>query len=890
MKTKTNLKINLIVITLLLMLCAFTFTACGGDPVDTRPELTLTTNIEGAGTVSGGGHFDYNEDLFINAEVNSGYHFLGWYYDNDLLSTSAEYNCKMWDKDVTLEAKFIALPDDYDEEFGDMSPDEVINRNFKLSVVAGMPNYGKISVNDGNNEVQYSSSEKSGTNIKARALTTSSQRFLGWFDEADNLVMTNAVFNFSTPSFDYTLTAKWECDCEYTYNKENKTYACDACGASNSIYEIADKNGFVILNNELVAYIGDSTEITIPKNITTISSGVFSGNEEITSVNIPSNIKIIAANAFANCTSIRTITFADGATITEIGSSAFKNCSALSSIIIPNSVNIIGGAILSGCSSLQSVEIPFRGSSIYSSKIKLGDLFGTESYSGSKRIEQRFTAYYIPTTLKSVTVNGGVIEEYAFENCDMLTQIIINAPITTIPKFLFNTCSSLEEFTIPEGVTHIESYAFYKCTSLKTIFIPSTIQNISNCAFGKCTALETINYSGSELQWVLLEKEKDWAYSSGNFTLIYGQQSEDVKYSEGLNFSLSDDSKFYIVEGIGDCTDENIVVPVSYNGLIVREIGYKAFYGCHSMKSITLHDGIKSIGYSSFESCDNLINVTLGNRVTSIGEYAFRGCTGLTCVTIGNSVTTIGDSAFHGCTGLTSITIPNSVTSIGYAMFRDCASLTSVTIPDSVTSIGYEAFMNCPIEKATIPTIAIRSIRNSNLKTVIITSGESIDSYAFNCCTSLTSVIIGNSVTSIGEQAFNECTSLITVTIGNGVTSIGKTAFCHTGITNITIPNSVTSIGDWAFGGCASLTSVTIGNGVTSIGMGAFSGCTSLTSVVIPDSVTSIGSYAFEGCYQITHIKYRGTSSQWRAISKGSDWITDVDGHPYTITYNYKGE
>ena len=41
------------------------------------------------------------------------------------------------------------------------------------------------------------------------------------------------------------------------------------------------------------------------------------------------------------------------------------------------------------------------------------------------------------------------------------------------------------------------------------------------------------------------------------------------------------------------------------------------------------------------------------------------------------------------------MTISASVTSIGYYAFQGCSSLTSVTIPASVTSIGYGAFEDC---------------------------------------------------------------------------------------------------------------------------------------------------------------------------------------------------
>ena len=188
---------------------------------------------------------------------------------------------------------------------------------------------------------------------------------------------------------------------------------------------------------------------------------------------------------------------------------------------------------------------------------------------------------------------------------------------------------------------------------------------------------------------------------------------------------------------------------------------------------------------------------------------------------------------------------PRKVTSIGSYAFNLCTSLSSITIPSSVTSIGEKAFYDC--------------------------SG-------------LTSVAIPNSVTSIGEEAFYDCSGLTSVTIGNSVASIGDYAFewC-TSLSSITIPSSVTSIGDYAFGYCYNLKSVTlnsnsivstnrssndglnhyfgskvtkyiIGEGVTCIGDGAFDGCSSLTSISIPSSVTSIGIDAFRNCYDLKKV------------------------------------
>ena len=172
-----------------------------------------------------------------------------------------------------------------------------------------------------------------------------------------------------------------------------------------------------------------------------------------------------------------------------------------------------------------------------------------------------------------------------------------------------------------------------------------------------------------------------------------------------------------------------------------------------------------------------------------------------------------------------------TVTCIGGYAFNGCTSLTSVTIPNSVTSIV---------------------------------------GYAFDGCTSLTSVTIPDSVTSIGEFAFHNCKSLTSVTIPSSVTSIDEYAFCYCGsLTSVTIPDSVTSIGYGAFINCKSLTSVTIPNSVTSIDKYAFSECTSLTSVTIPNSVTSIGRGAFSNCAALTGIWVTEGNSHYSSDASG---------------------
>ena len=82
----------------------------------------------------------------------------------------------------------------------------------------------------------------------------------------------------------------------------------------------------------------------------------------------------------------------------------------------------------------------------------------------------------------------------------------------------------------------------------------------------------------------------------------------------------------------------------------------------------TITDGQASVEGSSSTSGAIIIPPRLGGcAVTSIGYRAFYYCSGLTSVTLPDSVTSIGNDAFAYCSGLTSMTLPNGLVSIGSA-------------------------------------------------------------------------------------------------------------------------------------------------------------------------------------------------------------------------------
>ena len=460
--------------------------------------------------------------------------------------------------------------------------------------------------------------------------------------------------------------------------------------------------------------------------------------------------------------------FYKGYAVDSLVGSSFKDCSLITSVTVPNSVTKIETGSFFGCSSLESISIPFVGAkagvtSDDKYQYPFGYIFGTSSYDGGVATRQDYygnstasptsTTYYIPSSLKSVTVTDGNILYGAFYGCTGLTSITIPNSVTSIGVSAFYGCKGLTCVTIPDSVTSIGKDAFSGCSSLERITIPFV------GAKSGVTSRDTYQYP---------------------FGYIFGTSSYDggVATRQG-----------YYGNSTSYTTDATYYIPSSLKSVTVTggNILYGAFYNCSGLTSVTIGSGVTSIGGFAFYYCTGLSSITIPGSVTSIGDYAFY-CTGLTSVTIPDSVTSIGPYAFAWCNRLTGVTIGNGVTSIDNWAFSLCRSLTSITIPDSVTSIGDYAFNGCTgLTSVTIPD-----------------SVTSIGGHVFNGCTRLTSVIIGNGVKSIGNSAFYGCSGLTSITISVSVTSIGNYAFYGcSGLTSINFEgtkeqwNAIAKDKDW---------------------------------------------------------------------------------------------
>ena len=287
---------------------------------------------------------------------------------------------------------------------------------------------------------------------------------------------------------------------------------------------------------------------------------------------------------------------------------------------------------------------------------------------------------------------------------------------------------------------------------------------------------------------------------------------------------------------ITEYTGNNAIVqtPASIGDLPVTAIGDRAFYGCKSLRIVTIPSSVTTIGDWAFSGCTGLMRINVETR-----NIAYMSLAGVLFDKSGKTL------MFYPAGNTGAYTVPSSVTTIVNSAFFNCASLTSVNIPSSVTTIGGRTFFGCK----SLTSINVEERNNVYMSIVGVLfdkDGKTLVCYPSGKSGTYT---IPSSVITIEDGAFFGCKGLTSVSIPSLVTAIGNWAFFGcTGLKNVSISSSVTTIGDWAFFDCTSLTSVTIPSSVIAIGNNAFSGCTNLTNVTIPSSVIVIKDEAFYYC------------------------------------------
>ncbi len=465
--------------------------------------LVLKVGYKRNSYTANGRTYPYGTEITVTPTANLGYTFNGWYINDELVSENYTYTCVI---EAPIVAKFEVATEMENFNFSssettctitgvkDNTVTEIIIPDYVTSIGSGtFQDCSKLtSITIPDSVISIGSSAFSGCS----SLESITLPFVGSSKSATN-ASSSTLFGYIFGASSYTGGTSTK---QYYSSSSYETYYIPTCLKSVTI------TGGNILYGAFYN-CSSLTSITIPNSVTSIGDEAFLGCSSLTSITIPNSVTYIGDSAFSGCSSLTSITISNN--VTSIGDYAFYYCSSLASVTIPNSVTSIGSSAFSGCSSLESITLPFVGSSksatrAYESTL-FGYIFGTASYTEGTSTKQYYSdssssTYYIPTSLKSVTITGGNILYGAFSDCSNLTNVTIGDGVKSIGSNAFKNCSSLASVTIPNSVTSIGWYAFYNCYNLTSITIPNSVTSIGSYAFSGCSSLTSVTFENT-LGW-----------------------------------------------------------------------------------------------------------------------------------------------------------------------------------------------------------------------------------------------------------------------------------------------------------------------------------------------------------------------------------------------------
>ena len=569
---------------------------------------------------------------------------------------------------------------------------------------------------------------------------------------------------------------------------------------------------------------------------------------------IPNTVKTIEESAFAGCTGLTKVNFEEGSTLYRLYDYVFSGCTSLISVTLPDTVTSLGEYVF------ESTALEYM---------------------------------ILPEGLKSVP-------RETFDGCQKLAYVKLPSTITEIGRSAFASCISLENIELPEGLKTLYPYAFRSCTGLTSIIIPSTVTSIggsimnTECgSFASCSNLSSVIFAPNSQ----LKSIGDGAFSG---CPLESFEIPSTVTSIGIySFSGSPIKELFIPKSVttikkGAFSGAAIETLIFEDGSNLTTVDYGAFKNCKSLTSVRIPASLTIIEghhqYGGIFEGSGLVEVTFeeGSQLTKINNYAFKGCSSLVSFMIDadSSCNYIGPYAFENCSSLTNMTIPNAVTTINKYTFSG-SGLQEISIPDNVLSIEAGAFYNC--KKLTTVNFG----ENSKLQYL---KQEYFNGWigAFANCSSLTSIVLPESLISIDSAVFINCKKLSSVTIPASITELPgvSNTFVFLGCTSLhtiyytgtleqwcaiewdmspfnygaalyiqgelvehlTFENTnITEVGGWS--NCTSLKSVHISDNVTTINGAAFKDCPNLETVTMGDGVVTIGSQAFYNCKKLTNVQ-----------------------------------
>ena len=421
-----------------------------------------------AGSVFGGGTFNYGSQQTISATTNLGYDFIGWYEDNELVSENSTFNYTIPAKNVTLIAKW-------------QTKDEM--KNFTFSSTPTTCSITGVAID-----------KSQITNLEIPNYVT----------YIDKLALINCS-NIEGIIVDSENNDYESLNCDGIIEKETNTlvFGCKNTIIPEKVIKIGDYSFY---------NCSGLSHINIPNKVTSIGSYAFSRCSNLLSVAIPNSVLSVGYAAFSGCSSLVELIIPNP--YATMNYYIFEGCSNLERISIPWRMTddyFVFGRLFSlaqfenSDSIRQLVGFTFQDGNIIHNNYYMQD-------------------YHFPLSLSEITITSGYISPYAFENCGMLENITIQNGVTGIGEYAFTNCTGITKITVPGSVTNIENSVFYGCYNLTNVTLQKgvttigsgafaycenlidivlcdSVTTINDNAFNKCSKLINVYYTGSESDW-----------------------------------------------------------------------------------------------------------------------------------------------------------------------------------------------------------------------------------------------------------------------------------------------------------------------------------------------------------------------------------------------------
>ena len=656
-----------------------------------------------------------------------------------------------------------------------------------------------------------------------------------------------------------------------------------------SLKNVSLNEGLLELGNSAFSSCYTLEEIRLPDSLQTIGTECFSECHSLKKMEISKGVRSIGMYAFSHDFELTEITFAEDCQLSRLNYGTFASC-GIQRIIIPKSVESMGQEIFTSCDKLEEV--------IFEENSRLTALAAW--------------TFLHTDALQTIRFEEGAqlthIEARAFEQSGNLTSIDVSKceKLQIIDNYALNGCNQLTEFIIPENVTEIGRYAFYGCSGLTELHMPEKIDFIGRYAFAGIPNI-SIYFDAPVLPENLQE---NWDYGIRGYYLGSGEKLSNTEWE----YTLLSDGTAVLMKYIGN---ESSVTVTEVDDHTVSAVGANALNSDSTVQELELPETVKSISNYAFENAGNLRKISIPSSVKMIGSYAFRN-SGIQEVTFApdSQLEYIDSYAFANTDAMTAIELPSTVSQIRkYAFYRSNLQTVTFSVESQLSEIGRYAFAATGLTDLRLPDHELKVDYHAfdgaeKLAEVKFGSGRlQLYGYAFYN-TALINVDIPANVEYIGEYCFSFCKELLSLQVNeenryyssdegilfnktglkliqcpagktgsytipdrtealgfgafegshlaeinisdqSSLQTIGYKAFynCEQ-IHSIHIPATVVSLDYYAFAYCKKLNNLDLAEGSTLNGIyeGAFYGCESLTEIQIPDTVMEIGEYAFYGC------------------------------------------